>query len=145
MEENKMAKGLMVGFLAGSAIGAAIALLYAPKSGRELRADIKVKRDELMDDASEYWEVTRTKANDYMNEAKVKAQDVISQAKQRASSLIDDANQILNDAKQKATTTLEQTKDKISSETTHIKDAVKAGVDAYKEEKNKLNTGQSKS
>ena len=137
MEDNKMAKGLMVGFLAGSAIGAAIALLYAPKSGKELRADIRQKKDEIIDDASEYWEVTRSKANDYMNEAKVKAQDVISQAKQRASSLIDDANKILNDAKSKASVTLEQTKEKITSETQHLKDAVKAGVDAYKEEKTK--------
>jgi gas vesicle protein len=137
MEENKMAKGLMIGFLAGSAIGAGIALLYAPKSGKELRADIKQKKDEMIDDASEYWEVTRTKANDYMNEAKVKAQDVISQAKQRASSLIDDANNILSEAKQKAAVTLESTKEKITSETQHLKDAVKAGVDAYKTEKTK--------
>jgi gas vesicle protein len=43
MEENKMAKGLMMGFFVGGIVGAVVALLYAPKSGRELRSDIKIK------------------------------------------------------------------------------------------------------
>ena len=37
-----MAKGLMMGFLAGGIVGAVVALLYAPKAGRELRNDIRV-------------------------------------------------------------------------------------------------------
>ena len=45
MEENNMAKGLMIGFLAGGIVGGIIALLYAPKSGKELRNDIKLKKD----------------------------------------------------------------------------------------------------
>jgi len=43
-EDNSgMLKGLIIGVLAGGAVGALVALLYAPKSGRELRADIKEK------------------------------------------------------------------------------------------------------
>ena len=34
-------KGLLFGFLAGGVIGAVLALLYAPKSGKELRKDIR--------------------------------------------------------------------------------------------------------
>ena len=49
-----MLKGLMIGVLAGGAVGALVALLYAPKSGRELRADIKEKADGLMEGAEEY-------------------------------------------------------------------------------------------
>ncbi|KXK04649.1 MAG: gas vesicle protein [Chlorobi bacterium OLB4] len=44
MDDNKMAKGMMIGFITGGIVGSIIALLYAPKSGRELRADIKVKK-----------------------------------------------------------------------------------------------------
>jgi len=53
-ENDGMAKGLIAGFIAGSIVGAAIALLYAPKAGKELRADIKEKASDLMDDAQEY-------------------------------------------------------------------------------------------
>lgn len=34
-------------FVLGAALGAGIALLFAPKSGKELRADLKLKMDEL--------------------------------------------------------------------------------------------------
>ncbi len=44
-ENNGMVKGLVIGLLAGGAIGAIVALLYAPKSGKELRADIREKAD----------------------------------------------------------------------------------------------------
>jgi len=47
-KEKNLSKGLLIGFLAGGAIGAIIALLYAPKSGKELRKDIKDKADEYM-------------------------------------------------------------------------------------------------
>jgi len=40
-DDDGLTKGLFLGFLAGSVIGAVTALLLAPKSGRELREDIK--------------------------------------------------------------------------------------------------------
>lgn len=53
-QKNGVVKGLLIGFLAGSAIGAVLALLYAPKSGKELRADIRQKTDDLLEDAEGY-------------------------------------------------------------------------------------------
>ena len=41
-QDNNLAKGFLIGFLAGGAVGAVVALLTAPKSGKELRADIKM-------------------------------------------------------------------------------------------------------
>ena len=138
-DDNKMAKGLMLGFLAGGAIGATIALLYAPKSGRELRADIKHKTDEFIDDTSEYMQIAREKAENLINEGKRKSELLIQDAKKKAGTLIDDANSLLNEAKVKASNTYGEAKGKISSESDRIKDALKAGVDAYKDEKNKKN------
>ena len=37
---NNFNKGLLVGFFAGGALGATLALLFAPKSGKEFRRDI---------------------------------------------------------------------------------------------------------
>lgn len=136
-DDNKMAKGLMLGLLAGGAIGATIALLYAPKSGRELRADIKHKTDEFIDDTSEYMQIAREKAETLINEGKRKSELLIQDAKRKAGTLIDDANSLLNEAKGKASTAFDGAKGKISDESERIKDALKAGVDAYKEEKSK--------
>ena len=55
-DENNdgMAKGLIIGFITGSVVGAVLALLYAPKSGKEMRRDIKDKTNELVDKGEEY-------------------------------------------------------------------------------------------
>ncbi len=137
MEENKTAKGLILGFVTGGIVGAALALLYAPKSGRELRSDIRLKKDELLDDTSEYLQIAKTRASDMINEGKRKSEELISDAKKKASSLIGDANSILNDAKKKATNTLDSTKEKLTSESDRVKDAFKAGIDAFNQEKHK--------
>jgi gas vesicle protein len=42
--------GFFKGFLLGGAIGAVIALLYAPKSGKEMREDLKRKTEELLEE-----------------------------------------------------------------------------------------------
>lgn len=137
MEENKTAKGLLLGFITGGIVGAAIALLYAPKTGKELRSQIRHKKDELIDDTSEYLQIAKTRASDLINEGKRKSEELISDAKKKASSLIGDANTILNEAKQKATNTLGGTKDKLASEADRVKEAFKSGMEAYNQEKNK--------
>lgn len=137
MDENKTAKGLILGFVTGGIVGAAIALLYAPKPGRELRNDIRLKKDELLDDTSEYLQIAKTKATDLINEGRRKSEELISDAKKKAGTLIDDANSILNDAKEKATTTIGTTKEKIAVESDRVKDAFKAGLDAFNQEKSK--------
>jgi len=137
MDDNRTAKGLLLGFITGGIVGAALALLYAPKSGRELRNDIRMKKDELLDDTSEYLQIAKTRATDLINEGKRKSEELISDAKKKASSLIGDANTILNEAKQKASNALGATKEKITNESERVKDAFKAGMDAFNQEKNK--------
>ena len=140
MEENKMARGIVLGFLAGSVVGGIIALLYAPKSGKELRNDIKLKKDEFLDDTSEYMQIAKEKATELINEGKKKSEQLIQDARKKASTLIDDANTLLSVAKEKANEKISSTKEKIGVETDRIKDAFKAGIDAYNEEKNKVSS-----
>lgn len=65
-----MAKGLMIGLLAGGVLGAGIALLYAPKPGRKLRADLKDKADSLLEDGEEYMMAVQEKAAEIVDDAK---------------------------------------------------------------------------
>ncbi len=136
-EERGLAKGLFVRFLAGGVVGGLVALLYAPKSGKELRADLKVKKDEMLDDAEEYLDIAKHKAQDIINEGKKRSEELISEAKKKAGTLLDDANKILNVAKEKTTNSYELAKEKIADESSKVKDAIKAGVEAYKDERNK--------
>jgi len=138
-EENNLSKGLLIGFLAGGAIGAIFALLYAPKSGKELREDIKNKTDEYMDDAEKFIADAKVKAKDVINEGKKKSEKLVSDAKAKSEELLKDAERIFTDAKGKSGTFVAGGKDALDSETSKLKSAFKAGIDAYKETRNQNN------
>ena len=129
-------KGLLIGLLIGGSIGAALALLFAPKSGRELRQDIKNKSDEYMDDAERYITDARIKAKDLINEGKKKSEKLISDARTKSDELLKDAEKLFNDAKTRASGAVQTGKKSIETESDKLKTAFKAGVDAYKESKN---------
>ncbi len=101
MTSMKKTKGLFIGFLLGSAIGGAIALLYAPKSGKRLRNDIRRKTNELIEDGRKI------------------TVDSWNGAREKVESTIDNANDYL-------VTGME----KISRKTEKVKDAIKAGFNS---------------
>ncbi len=62
MSENN--SDLFAGLLIGGLIGAALGILYAPKSGKETRDEIAGKANELLDKTKEEYEkaIERSKA-----------------------------------------------------------------------------------
>ncbi|MGQ0540463.1 MAG: YtxH domain-containing protein [Blastocatellia bacterium] len=81
--------------LIGGGIGAVIALLFAPKSGQELRGDIadatrkgieksKETAAHLQEVAGEYYEVSREKASEFYQTAQEKAGELSERAKAAA-------------------------------------------------------------
>jgi gas vesicle protein len=81
--------------LIGGGIGAVIALLFAPKSGQELREDIadvtrkgieksKETAAQLQERAGEYYEVSREKASELYQTAQEKAGELTEKAKSAA-------------------------------------------------------------
>ncbi len=72
----------------GGAVGALAALMFAPKSGRELRGDIAdVTRqgvDRARDKAGEYYEVSRERATELYANASSKAGEVAGEVRQAA-------------------------------------------------------------
>ena len=135
MANDNISKGLLVGFLAGGAVGAALALLYAPKSGKEFRNDIKSRTDEYMDDADQYIYDAKVRAKELINEGKKRSDKLVNDAKEKSDELLKHAEKIFNDAKSKADDAVNSGKQTLESETNKLKTAVKAGVDAYKETK----------
>lgn len=119
-------RNLMLGFLSGAVVGGIVALLYAPKPGKELRGELLQKSGELTEDIEDYLQDAQEKAKIIINEGKEKSGALITEAKRRADSLLKDAENILSGAKQR-----------VNDEGDRLKSAVKAGVDTYKEERDK--------
>lgn len=119
-------RNLLVGFLSGAVVGGIVALLYAPKPGKELRGELMSKGGVLADDLEDYLHDAQEKARTIINDGKEKSSALITDAKRRADGLLKDAEHILSGAKQR-----------VNEEGDRLKTAVKAGVDAYKEERDK--------
>ncbi|MGH9942212.1 MAG: YtxH domain-containing protein [Pyrinomonadaceae bacterium] len=93
-EESSMVTQLTC-FLIGGAVGAAVALLFAPKSGRELRGDLadvtrkgvdgaRETATQLGEKAGEYYEVSRERAGEFYATAASKAGEVAASARDAA-------------------------------------------------------------
>jgi gas vesicle protein len=93
-EDNVSSK--LTYLLIGGGIGAVLALLFAPKSGQELRGDIadatrkgidrsREAAQQLGDRAGEYYEATRGRAAELYSQAAEKVTDVAQSARDAAS------------------------------------------------------------
>lgn len=128
-------------FLVGAGIGAVLALLFAPKSGEELRSDIadatrkgidrsKEAAAQLGAKATEYYETGRQKAGEYYDAARETAEEYYEATRERASELYDTASA-------KAGEVVTKTRDAATRQAGSISAAVEAGKKAYVEEKRK--------
>lgn len=137
--QDNFARGMLIGTLIGGAIGAVTALLFAPKSGVELRADIAKKSNELYDNALDiYGDVERNLNRvviNTVNQGKEKAEGIVSTARNEAEKLLKNAESILKDAKSKASSAKEQVEERIAD----LRDAAKASAETFKAELNKDN------
>jgi len=128
-------------FLVGAGIGAVLALLFAPKSGEELRSDIadatrkgidrsKEAAAQLGNKAGEVYDATRQKAGEYYDTARETAGEYYEATRERASELYDTASA-------KAGEVVSKTRDAATRQAGSISAAVEAGKKAYVDEKRK--------
>lgn len=128
MEDNNSSysKGFLIGAVVGGAVGAVVALLFAPKSGRELRRDIAERTEEVVDKAQQMFNKATGAGHtpdagfdDVVNEGRIAAERIVSTARHQAENLMSNAEQVLRDAKSRAA---------------RASDATKAGDDAFRSE-----------
>ena len=74
--------------LIGAGIGATVALLFAPKSGRELRGDIADASRKGLDYTTENARRLQQRAGELVDTTTTKAQDIYAQTASRAQDLI---------------------------------------------------------
>ncbi|MBP1701825.1 MAG: hypothetical protein H6Q38_932 [Chloroflexi bacterium] len=86
MADNDNSFGaFLAGILIGGLVGAATALLLAPQSGEETRAQIREKSIEIRDRANETVEEARVRANQSLETARLRVDELSQQVKQKAS------------------------------------------------------------
>lgn len=142
------------GFLLGGALGAVLALLYAPKTGKEMREDIKRRVEDLVEEADKELARAQKRAEDIIESGKVKAEKLRKEAEELAARTRESAASTLNAGKDKAVKGVEEkrapTKERVAGasrslrrKASTMKKAIDAGVQAFDEEKKKAPTSKS--
>lgn len=129
---NSYAKGFLLGSLVGGVVGAVTALLFAPKSGRELRRDIAERSKDMYEKGSEYLEDAQSDLRTAVNQGREKADQIVRTAREQAGDLMYNAEQMLKEARYKAQTARSTVGESLSK----VKDAARAGADAFRTEMN---------
>jgi len=88
--ENQQDRFFM-GLLIGGVLGALAGIFFAPKSGKELRSELKEKGSEVLKEGKEIYA-----------DAGAKAKEIIEEAKRQAKELKKEADQYISEARQKA-------------------------------------------
>ena len=110
---------LVKGLLVGGLIGAALGILFAPKSGRETREDLAGKAEEVLAKAKQEYAVAAEKSKAAYEAAVEKLKNAEGTAEEKIAGLAQTGIEALEENKNR------------------LKRAIDAGVDAYHEEKNK--------
>lgn len=106
-------------FLAGVGIGAGLGILFAPKSGKETREDLKRKLDDFVEelrnvDINEVKEEFLKKVDEIKAEIEdLDKEKVLKIAKEKAEKLKEKANELVELAKEKGTPVLEKVADDV--------------------------------
>jgi gas vesicle protein len=72
-------KKMLGGFLLGGMVGAILAILYTPKSGKEMRRDISKKARQIKNEAIDLIEDTIEDLKEFATDIKEKTEDIIEQ------------------------------------------------------------------
>jgi gas vesicle protein len=91
LKDESYAGSLAISFLAGGLVGAGLALLFAPKPGRELRKDItdiaadaRIKAAAAVDQGKELYEGSVTRVKNALGAAKTAYNEELNKHRQAA-------------------------------------------------------------
>ncbi len=124
-------------FAVGAAVGAGLGILFAPKSGKETRKDLKKKFDEVLEQvksikAEDVKESIVKKVNELQKELEdLDKEKVLKIAKQKATKIQKKAEELYTLAVEKGTPVLEKSVSDLKQATA---DALKKIVDKLEEE-----------
>jgi gas vesicle protein len=106
MITEQKSKKFFISFLLGGAVGGAIALLYAPKSGKHLRNDISRGTEKIIKDGKRFTSRSWNDVKDFAGNTYEKAGNLVNAGM-----------------------------DTISEQTENVKDAINSGISAFRDER----------
>ncbi|MFD2046358.1 YtxH domain-containing protein [Ornithinibacillus salinisoli] len=135
MGDNINSKDFLIGTLIGGAVGASLALLFAPKSGKELRGDINQGAINARHRADEWRDNVQVKGSEWKDKAYVKG----SEWKQKAMDSSSQLSKVVSEKTQDFTKNVQGKLQENKSKEDEALDAVNEVSEAIDDATEKLN------
>ncbi len=113
----------LVGLLVGSALGAALGLLYAPHSGDETRDTIKRRGIDIKDSAADVYDQVKDQTTTIASQVKDSATNLASSVKDTATNAVSNASVTFLRTKEEVDVEVREVENLSSLESDDIKDA----------------------
>jgi gas vesicle protein len=126
--ENNSGGDKLVYFLIGAGIGAVTALLFAPKAGSELRAELADATRKGLDQARDTGREFSERANEYYQTGVERASDLANRSRESVSDLA-------NRSRESVSELTERSKELLNRQKSQIAAALEAGKQGYMEAK----------
>ena len=94
-------------FLVGAGIGAVVALLFAPKAGKELRDDIADATRRSIDYANDKAHVIGEKASNVYSTSREKAAEIYGVSREKTTGLVEAGRGVITDQKERVAAAIE--------------------------------------
>jgi gas vesicle protein len=105
-EHHQGGGSFVIGLLTGTVLGAGLGLLFAPKSGSELRGQISGQADKLADSASDGYRRASETAGEWAEKGREKGREAYDKAKDAVERGTHEAERYVRDAAETASSTL---------------------------------------
>jgi gas vesicle protein len=128
MADDNNGSDKLVYFLIGAGIGAVTALLFAPKPGSELRADLADATRKGLDQARDTTRELNERANEVYQTGVERAADLAARSKEAV-------NDLTSRSKETVTELTERSKELVNRQKSQIQAALEAGKQGYMEAK----------
>lgn len=89
MGEQDKVEGFLLGIIVGAAVAGVTALLFAPKSGKELRGDIVDQAEDAKVQAKEYVEIAKEKGTELKETAEAASSEYLENASTTFGKVVD--------------------------------------------------------
>ena len=100
--ESSRLSPFLFGAVLGGIAGAAIALLYAPAEGSEIRREVGEKFDDITESINTILRNAKTSAEKMLHEGREEAEDIIDRTRERADDLLEDADRAIEEARRRS-------------------------------------------
>jgi gas vesicle protein len=119
-------------FLAGLGVGAAVGILYAPKSGRETREDIVTGAKQGTEFVKAKAQQAAEQASVLMDKGRDQVATIVDKSKEQVGQYVDRSREVVDRGRAQWEEFVERGKSLVADQTTRVGAAVDAGREAYR-------------